>query len=72
MNSFHSNTKKEERKQEVMSKMAYLKVQNECECILCVECREYRKNGSMSILGVQFVGHTSRLLRNRVCDICKF
>ena len=54
LNSFHSNTK---RKQEVTSKMAYLKVQNERECVLC---------------GVQFVGNTSRLWWDGVCDICKF
>ena len=36
--------KKEERKkQEVTSEMAYLKGQNECECVLRVECRKYRK-----------------------------
>ena len=44
-------TLKERKKQEVMSKMAYLKVPNERECVLRVECRKYRKNGSMSVLG---------------------
>ena len=36
-------TSKERKKQEVMSKMAYLKVQNECKCVLRVECWNYRK-----------------------------
>ena len=61
MTFFHSNTKRKERrkeerkKQEVTSIMAYLKVQNEHEHVLCMECQKYRKKWK------QFVGHTSCL-----------
>ena len=41
LNSFLNNT--ERKKQEVMSKMADLKVRKWCECILCVEHWKYRK-----------------------------
>ena len=49
LNSFPSNT--ERKKQEVTSKMAYLEVQKWRECILRVEYRKYRKNGSVSVVG---------------------
>ena len=43
--------KKEERKkQEVTGRMAYLKIQNERECVLRVEYQKCRKNRSISIL----------------------
>ena len=60
LNSFHSNT--ERKKQEVMSKMAYLEVQKWCECILHVDYRKYRKMEAWALLGVQFVGPASRLI----------
>ena len=56
-----------------MSKMAYLKVQNEREHVLCVECQNYRKKSEAWVfLGVQFIGHASRLWWDGVCDIYKF
>ena len=48
LNSFHSNT--ERKKQEGTNKMAYFEVKKWCECILHVEYRKYRKNGSVSIV----------------------
>ena len=39
----YQHQKEERKKQDVMSEMAYLKVQNEHECILCVEYQKYRK-----------------------------
>ena len=71
LNSFHRDTKR--KKQEVTCKMAYLKVQNECKCVLRMEYRMYRKRTEAWVfLGVQFVGHSSHLWWDGVCDICKF
>ena len=69
LNSFHNNT---ERKKEVMSKMANLKVRKWRECALHVEYRKYRKTEAWALLGVQFVGHAFRLWWDGVCNICKF
>ena len=64
LTSFHSNNKRKEerKKQEVTSVMAYLKVQNERECVLYVECWKYRKNWSMSVL-------RSAIFRSRVSPL---
>ena len=70
LNSFHSNT--ERKKQEMTSKMAYLKVQKWHECVLHVEYRKYRKTEAWASVGVKFVGHASRLWWDGVCDKCKF
>ena len=60
-------------KKEVTSEMTYIKVENERECVLCVECWKYRKKiEAWASLGVQFVGHMSCLWWDGVCDICKF
>ena len=74
LNSFHSNKerKKERKKQEVMSKIAYLKVQKWRKCVLHVEYQNYRKTEVRASLGVQFVGHAFLLWSDRVCNICKF
>ena len=70
LNFFHSNTKR--KKQEVTSKMAYLKVWKWCECVLRVEYWKYRKTEAWASLEMQFVGHASHLWWDGVCDICKF
>ena len=79
LNSFHTNTKRKEgrkegrKKQEVMCEMAYLKVQNEHECVLRLECQKYRKKlEAWASLEVQFVGHASCLRWDGVCDISRF
>ena len=67
LNTFHNKT--ERKKQEVTSKMIYLKV---WKCTLPVEYRKYRKTEAWASLGVQFIGHASRLWWDGVCNICKF
>ena len=66
-------TPKERKKQEMMSKMAYLKFRNESKSDLHVEYQKYRKKmGAWASLEVRFLGHMSRLWWDGVCNICEF